>query len=147
MRMVFLFCYNRKPALQLYLQAGHKIGKPEPLFVKIEQARLDELKKRYGGNQNTNGAAPAATKPKAASKPVAQENVVMNGTPNAAKIAEIEAAITKQGEVVRDLKKSADKSVWQPAVDKLLALKKELVAAGGQVAPPPQSSGKSKKKK
>lgn len=193
--------------MQLYLNAGHKIGKPEPLFTKIEQERLDELKKRYGGSQSTNNV-PASEKPAAtggkftsvaeaekavaaqgdkvralkssgAEKPVVQEQVaillalkkqlaelqsgasatekvVANGVAtspaptaasNTAKIAEIEAAIVKQGEKVRDLKASGDKSVWQPEVDKLLALKKELVAAGGQPAPAPQSSGKSKKKK
>lgn len=30
---------------------GHKIGKPGPLFEKIDQIRLEELKKRYAGSQ------------------------------------------------------------------------------------------------
>lgn len=186
---------NSKPALQIYLKPGHKIGKPAPLFVKIEQTRLDELKKRYGGSQsNTNETSkPAAASPtvlnsvqdaeqaiaaqgdkvralkaSGAEKPIVQEqvaillalkkqlaNLQLNTQPketavaNGAatnRIAEIEAEIIKQGETVRTLKASGDKSVWQPEVDKLLALKKELVAAGGQPAPAPQG-GKSKKKK
>lgn len=48
---IYLFFVARKPALQLYLKPGHKIGKPVPLFEKIEQSRLEELKKRFGGSQ------------------------------------------------------------------------------------------------
>lgn len=67
--------------------------------------------------------------------------------PSTDRIAEIEGEIVKQAEKVRTLKQSADKPVWQPEIEKLLALKADLVAAGGQPAPAPQSSGKSKKRK
>lgn len=198
---VFFFTSIRKPALQLYLKSGHKIGKPAPLFAKIEQVRLDELKKRYGGSQSDNqkqqsktptadqtpktveeaeksvaaqGDKVRALKASGAEKLIVQEQVkillalkkqladlqlagptkaepVANGESQstqggATRITEIEAEIVKQGEKVRTLKSSADKSVWQPEVDRLLALKKELVAAGGQPAPAP-APGKSKKKK
>lgn len=181
------------------MKPGHKIGKPAPLFAKIEQAQLDELKKKYGGSQAENNAKKSDSKPAAkfssakeaeaaiaeqgdkvralktagaekavvteqvnillalkkqlaalqSAAPSAPETPATNGTvaPNAAKIAEIEAQITKQGERVRECKASSDKSVWQPEVDKLLELKKQLIAAGGSPPAAPQSSGKNKKKK
>jgi len=51
--------------------------------------------------------------------------------------------------VGRTLKsETKDKSVWQPAVDKLLDLKKKLAELQGTpAATPSQSGGKSKKKK
>lgn len=191
----------RKPALQLYLQAGHKIGKPVPLFAKIEQARLDELKKKYGGSQQTDAsnnakkpeAAPALTSVKDAEAAVAAQGEkvralkssgaekaivtaevavllalkkqlaalqvappsapsLVNGATEASDasstIAAITAQIDAQGEKVRKLKAAgSEKSVWQPEVDRLLELKKALVAAGGTPAAAPQSSSKNKKKK
>lgn len=187
----------RKPAIQLYLKPGHKIGKPSPLFTKIEQERLDELKKKYGGSQQTNGNGNAeqkkpepttvlksvkeaeiaiaaqgekvrTLKSSGAEKPIVQEQVnilldlkkqlatlqIGSNEPqlkskpiDTAKIAEIETQITQQGEKVRVLKTTAEKSVWQPELDKLLALKRELIAAGGTPAAPPPAHSKSKKKK
>lgn len=111
--------------MRLYLKAGHKIGKPLPLFTKIEQQRLDELKKQYGGVQDTN---------KAGSKSATAFKSV----------ADAEAAIQAQGDKVRQLKQSgADKTAVQPEVDILLAYKKQLVAlqAGtNDTAPTDQSS-------
>lgn len=235
------------------MKSGHKIGKPAPLFTKIEQAQLDELKKKYGGSQAD--TKKAENKPLASlknvkeaeaaiaeqgnkvrtlkssgaeksvvteqvnillalkkqltelqqteSKPAGAINTVKDAeaaiaeqgnkvraikasgaeksavteqvnillalkkqladlqlaSTNAAsaangvaassinKVAEIEAEIIKQGEKVRELKAKGDKNVWQPEVDRLLELKKQLVAAGGSPAPAPQSSGKNKKKK
>lgn len=37
------------------LRSGHVIGKPAPLFAKIEPETLEQLKKRFGGKQQTNG--------------------------------------------------------------------------------------------
>lgn len=196
------YSHHRKPVLQLYLQPGHKIGQPAPLFAKIEQARLDELKNKYGGNQQTDASnsakkpeAPRATtslkdaeaavatqgekvralKASGAEKAIvkAEVNVLLtlkkqldalqatpppkptqvNGAPSASDssstIADINAQIEAQGEKVRKLKTAgSEKSVWQPEVDKLLELKKALVAAGGTLpAAPQQLSSKSKKKK
>lgn len=39
------------PAFVCRLPAGHKIGKPRPLFEKIEQSKIDELRKRFAGSQ------------------------------------------------------------------------------------------------
>lgn len=94
--------------MQLYLQPGHKIGKPSPLFTKIEQARLDELKKRYGGSQATTKTAPAADAPPKS-------------------IAEAEKAVAAQADKVRALKAAkAEKPVVQEQVNILLQLKGQL---------------------
>lgn len=179
--------------MQLYLQPGHKIGKPAPLFTKIEQDRLNELKKRYGGATQQNATStPANTlqsvtdaeaavakqgdkvrslKAAKAEKGIIQREVKIllalktelenlkskqtasnpsvNAAPaqtesrgDATKCAELEKAIALQGENVRRLKASAEKSVWQPEVEKLLALKKELAQISGQPQQPPPKSGK-----
>ncbi|KAH8407407.1 hypothetical protein KR222_008420 [Zaprionus bogoriensis] len=95
-----------KPLATLLLLAGHKIGKPAPLFAKLEQAFIDELKGKYGGAQET--------------KPAAQQT----------NLAELEAAVQAQGEKLRQLKTTTkDKAVLQPEISKLLELKKQLEAA------------------
>lgn len=95
--------------LQTYLGPGHKIGKPQPLFTKIEQAQLDELKKKYGGVQGDSQKAE-------------------NKAPTAFKsLQEIEAAVAEQGNKVRALKAAkAEKVVVTEQVNILLALKKQL---------------------
>lgn len=163
---------------------------------------MDELKKKYGGNQHSDGSN-SAKKPEATSaltsvkdaeaaiaaqgekvralKASGAEKAIVsaevndllalkkqlatlqaasppkpsqvNGAPSvsdsSSTIADITAQIEAQGEKVRKLKTAgSEKSVWQPEVDKLLELKKALVAAGGALpAAPPQSSSKNKKKK
>ncbi|XP_039480722.1 methionine--tRNA ligase, cytoplasmic [Drosophila santomea] len=96
-----------KPLVTLLLPAGHKIGKPAPLFAKLEQSFIDELKGKYGGAQDTNGAAKSQTS-----------------------AADLEKAVQAQADKVRQLKASTkDKAVWQPEVTKLLDLKKQLEEA------------------
>lgn len=43
---------SQLPFIKKLLPAGHKIGKPAPLFKKIENIQLDELKAKYGGSQS-----------------------------------------------------------------------------------------------
>lgn len=106
-----------KPQIQLYLQAGHKIGKPAPLFAKIEQARVDELKKKYAGVQQ-----PSATTKK--------------GEVDFKSAADAEKAVAAQAEKVRALKSSgAEKAIWQPEVTILLQLKKQLAAIQNPIQP------------
>lgn len=94
----------------LLLKSGHKINKPVPLFTKIEQTFIDELKKKYGGVQQ---AKDATSKPE---KSKLFDNV-----------AEAEKAVADQGEKVRILKSSGvEKAMWQPEVTILLELKKQL---------------------
>ncbi|CAH0717117.1 unnamed protein product, partial [Brenthis ino] len=101
------------PTLIQYLPPGHRVGKPEPLFSKLEPSLLESLRAKYAGSQQdrerrANGAAKASVPT----------------------VSEIEAAITAQGEKVRQLKATTkDKTVWKPEVDKLLALKKQLAEA------------------
>lgn len=98
--------------MKLLLKAGHKIGKPVPLFAKIEPATIDALKAKYGGQQEGGGAAvpQTPTTPKLFYETVAQA----------------EKALSEQAAKVRDLKASAEKAVWQPEVVILLDIKKQI---------------------
>ncbi|XP_045487327.1 methionine--tRNA ligase, cytoplasmic isoform X1 [Pieris rapae] len=104
------------PALFQYIPKGHVIGKPEPLFAKIEQELVDTMRAKYAGTQ--------------------AERAKQNGdvkTGASTNVADLEKAIAAQGEKVRQLKASTkDKAVWQPEVNKLLELKKQLTAAQSQ---------------
>ncbi|CAO1443103.1 unnamed protein product [Diamesa hyperborea] len=112
-----------KPQMTLFMQNGHKINKPIPLFTKIEQAQIDDMKKKYGGVQQPAGKA----------KPEKSNKLFTS-------VDEAERAIADQGEKVRKLKTSGvEKAVWQPEVTILLELKKQLTAlqtpkAAGPVA-------------
>ncbi|KMQ99403.1 methionyl-trna cytoplasmic [Lasius niger] len=88
------------------LPTWHKIGKPSPIFTKIEDQKVEMLRKKYAGQQETNNEM---------SENKADESV-----------ASLEAAITKQGNLVRELKAKHDKSTWQPQVEILLDLKKKI---------------------
>ncbi|KAL4706246.1 hypothetical protein ACJJTC_017413 [Scirpophaga incertulas] len=95
------------PSFIQYLPRGHVIGKPEPLFTKLEPDMLDKLRAKFAGTQT--------------------ERAAVNGDAAPVSVAQLEAAV---GDKVRQLKASTkDKAVWQPEVDKLLALKKQLAAA------------------
>lgn len=90
------------------LPPGHKIGKPSPLFTKIEDQLIEELRKKYAGKQEPNGTQSKT------------ENDITES------IETLEASIAKQGQLVRELKSKHDKSVWQPQVEILLKLKNKL---------------------
>ncbi|KAK0178335.1 hypothetical protein PV328_002294 [Microctonus aethiopoides] len=94
----------------LTLPAGHKLGKPSPLFARIEDAQIETLKIKYGGKQQTE--TPETSKTAA--------------TKDERSIASLEEEISKQGLLVRELKAKQDKSVWAPQVKILLDLKKKL---------------------
>lgn len=95
------------------LPSGHKIGKPAPLFAKLEQSFIDEMKKKYAGPQVL-GSADSSSE---------------------VSVADLEKAIQEQGDKVRQLKASTkDKAVWQPEVNKLLDLKKQLTEAQSKQA-------------
>uniref|UniRef100_A0A8D8FWU0 Methionine--tRNA ligase, cytoplasmic n=1 Tax=Culex pipiens TaxID=7175 RepID=A0A8D8FWU0_CULPI len=112
-----------KPQMRILIPSGHKIAKPVVLFNKIEQTKIDELKKKYGGVQQ-----PAATEQKAVGK---GGNKLFNS------LAEAQKAVDEQAAKVRKVKSTgADKSVWQPEVNILLELKKQL-----QTLSQPRTSG------
>ncbi|CAJ0952700.1 unnamed protein product, partial [Mesorhabditis belari] len=51
------------PEVVCYLKVGHKIGKPQPLFVKIEKATIDELKARFAGAESDQKKEAKSKKP------------------------------------------------------------------------------------
>lgn len=107
--------------MKRYFLDGHKIGKPSPLFTKIEQVQLDELKAKYGGQQQPKATAVTTALP--------------------VSVADAEKAIAEQGEKVRVLKASGvEKAVWQPEVEILLKLKKRLVELNSAPVPPATSA-------
>ncbi|KAF7280841.1 hypothetical protein GWI33_005442 [Rhynchophorus ferrugineus] len=78
--------------------------------------------------------------------PQSEQKPVVNGlTLSAEEIKKLEESVAQQGLVVRKLKEGgAEKSVWQPEVDKLLTLKNKLAVATGSAAQAPK--GKKGKK-
>ncbi|XP_071941977.1 methionine--tRNA ligase, cytoplasmic-like [Antedon mediterranea] len=126
-----------------HLQAGHKIGKPSPLFSKIEASQAEELKTKFAGKQNPVGTGQAT--PAAAQQPPATPQQPTLSSPS--NIEELKAQVTAQGEIVRSLKTAkADKDKIESEVKKLLELKKTLAKLSGE-SPPSSSSSKSKKNK
>ncbi|KAJ8981803.1 hypothetical protein NQ317_007389 [Molorchus minor] len=76
-----------------------------------------------------------------------QNNAKPTGIPNNVEVSgtlkSLQDEVTKQGLVVRKLKEGGvEKSLWQPEVDKLLALKKQLAQVSGE----PVSNGQKNKK-
>jgi len=114
------FINVNKPQLSLLLPPAHKIGQPAPLFTKIEQTVIDELKKKYGGVQQE----------KDTTKNLKQEKSKLFNS-----VDEAEKAVADQGIKVRDLKASGiEKAMWQPEVTILLELKKQLANLQSQKA-------------
>lgn len=135
------------------LPPGHTIGKPSPLFQKIETSTIESLKKKFAGKPSPPKAADSTKgKPAVAANgpaPPAGGDVPKTGTVNEAEVTRLDEEVTKQGNTVRDLKTvKAEKSVVDAEVAKLLDLKKQLALAQGldpgAAAP---SSGKKKGKK
>ena len=122
-----------------HLPPGHKIGKPSPLFQKIDPSKIEELKNKYAGEP-----APEKAAPKKGDKLPAQAPA-SNGPVNSAEVDSLTDEVSKQGLVVRDLKtKKAEKSLIDVEVAKLLELKKRLALAQG--INPEQAVGGGKKK-
>jgi len=104
-----------------FLKAGHKIGKPSPLFSKIEPAMVDAFKARYAGKQKSPGPDQVVVK--------------VDGD-----VKKLEEAVASQAEVVRSMKSSGkSKEEWQPQVKVLLELKKQLEEAKKIAANPPNN--------
>ncbi|XP_006897651.1 PREDICTED: methionine--tRNA ligase, cytoplasmic [Elephantulus edwardii] len=112
------------------LPAGHQIGTVSPLFQKLENDQIESLRQRFGGGQA-----------KASQKPVAVETIT---APEPQQIQVLMDEVTKQGNIVRELKaQKADKNQVAAEVAKLLELKKQLAVAEGKPLDPPK--GKKKK--
>ncbi|KAK9508152.1 hypothetical protein O3M35_007875 [Rhynocoris fuscipes] len=134
---------------QPYLKPGHKIGKPLPLFVKIEQPTVDALKAKYAGKQKSTSPEPAL----ANNKP----SIPASGDVGVA-ITSLEEAVMKQGDLVRSMKSAGkSKEELQPMIATLLDLKKQLsvlkgedintTTSGKSKSTKSQNSGKKKKDK
>ncbi|XP_006757393.1 PREDICTED: methionine--tRNA ligase, cytoplasmic isoform X2 [Myotis davidii] len=109
------------------LPAGHQIGTVSPLFQKLENDQIENLRQRFGGGQ-------AKVSPKPA--------VIETAGPQQIQVLMDE--VTKQGNIVRELKaQKADKNQVAAEVAKLLDLKKQLALAEGK----PLETPKGKKKK
>ncbi|XP_070546331.1 methionine--tRNA ligase, cytoplasmic-like isoform X2 [Ptychodera flava] len=64
-----------------FLPTGHKIGKPKPLFDKIEDSQVAELRKKFAGKQHErNENAKPAEPPKAEPVTLLQSATLMNST-------------------------------------------------------------------
>lgn len=112
------------------LPAGHRIGTVSPLFQKLENDQIENLRQRFGGGQA-----------KGSPKPAVVEAVTTAGSQD---IQVLVDEVTKQGNIVRDLKaQKADKNQVAAEVAKLLDLKKQLALAEGK----PIETPKGKKKK
>ncbi|XP_042913343.1 methionine--tRNA ligase, cytoplasmic, partial [Parasteatoda tepidariorum] len=120
------------------LPSGHKIGKPSPLFKKIEQDVINELKTKYAGRQSQEKeTVPPSKETKAA--------VPASNMTNGVDLQALEASVTEQGEKVRSLKVAkADKASIDKEVALLLQLKREVMIAKGEN--PDQQPAKSKNK-
>ncbi|XP_070645499.1 methionine--tRNA ligase, cytoplasmic isoform X2 [Bos indicus] len=110
------------------LPAGHQIGTVSPLFQKLENDQIESLKQRFSGGQ-------AKASPKTAAGLT---------TAGPQQIQALTEEVTKQGNIVRELKaQKADKNQIAAEVAKLLDLKKQLALAEGK----PLETSKGKKKK
>ncbi|XP_058869039.1 methionine--tRNA ligase, cytoplasmic-like isoform X1 [Acipenser ruthenus] len=129
------------------LPSGHQIGAVSPLFQKLETDQIESWRKRFGGQQPDEGSANQSkteAKPAAETKAAVAEDAGKDADPQRAK--QLAEEVTKQGEVVRELKaQKAEKAVIGAAVTKLLELKKQLILAEGKTPEAPAQKGKKKK--
>nr|KAF6369551.1 hypothetical protein mMyoMyo1_012802 [Myotis myotis] len=117
------------------LPAGHQIGTVSPLFQKLENDQIENLRQRFGGGQLEESLV---LKAKVSPKPAVIE------TAGPQQIQMLMDEVTKQGNIVRELKaQKADKNQVAAEVAKLLDLKKQLALAEGK----PLETPKGKKKK
>ncbi|MGH0180987.1 UNVERIFIED_CONTAM: hypothetical protein FKN15_025803 [Acipenser sinensis] len=118
-----------------------------PLFQKLETDQIESWRKRFGGQQPDEGSANQSkteAKPATETKAAVAEDAGKDADPQRAK--QLVEEVTKQGEVVRELKaQKAEKAVIGAAVTKLLELKKQLVLAEGKTPEAPAQKGKKKK--
>lgn len=79
------------------LPTWHKIGKPNPLFTRIEDQTVELLRKKYAGQQETNGKMPSETsKESAKTSEKSKESAKISDKDCPNNVAVLEAAITKQ---------------------------------------------------
>lgn len=102
---------------------------------------------RAGGPVPDQLAGSAAAPAVAAASPAPAAKAAAPAAAASGDVAKIQEAIAAQGNVIRELKsKGTPKDQLQPEIEKLLALKEQLKAAGGEVAAPPKQEKKKKNK-
>lgn len=128
--------------------AGHRIGKPEHLFKKIDEKMADIWKGKFGGNEaavpelnaDATHVAPGMSKRKALALKKAADKATASAqgdsTPKTAEVLAWEQKVAEQGQVVRELKAKpkspeVDKEI-SAAVDELKKFKSELATAQKQ---------------
>nr|XP_054505166.1 methionine--tRNA ligase, cytoplasmic [Agelaius phoeniceus] len=125
------------PGLTCTLPAGHRVGTVSPLFQKLEPEQVEALRQRFGGGQAKE--PPPASAPPPAPAP---NTSVAPGDPKL--IQELTEQVTKQGNLVRQLKAAqVEKAQVNAQVAKLLELKQQLALAEGRSPEVPK--GKRKK--
>ncbi|CAH0690016.1 unnamed protein product [Spodoptera exigua] len=115
-----------------------KAEKAEKNVIDVEVKNLLNLKAQYKAITGTDWTPAAASAPAKVETKQESQPAAMNG--GSAKATELGAQITKQGDLVRELKgKKADKAVVDAEVKKLLELKALYqVETGSAFAPPVQ---------
>lgn len=86
--------------------AGHKIGKPEHLFKKIEEQAAEAWRKRFGTNEPIPSSEPLKSK-KAAKREAAATSAVAateQAKPKGPEVLVAEERVKAQGDIVRKLK-------------------------------------------
>lgn len=81
---------------RIYLPAGHLIGKPSPLFTKIEIAQIEKLKQQFSGRQKSK--TPDGSDRVKSSAAKSDPNQAMD-------VASLEAAVAAQVSFNRDCKR------------------------------------------
>ncbi|XP_071510373.1 methionine--tRNA ligase, cytoplasmic-like [Diadema antillarum] len=142
------------------LEKGHQIGKPKPLFSKIEAEQAEEFKKRFAGKQKKSEASAAKPSPPAQVTVAATTPATVSNTATPAsgpttpagpatpqEVERLTGEVNKQGEKVRKLKaEKSEKALIDAEVKILLDLKKQLSIALGQDPNAPAQQGKQKGK-
>eukprot|EP00731_Ephydatia_muelleri_P032811 Em0024g355a len=125
-----------------YIQPGHTIGTPQPLFAKIEDSTAAALKEKFAGRQKV-------AQPPTPAKTLEPEALTSSQTspPQTQSKEEMEQQLLQQADKVRQLKASG---APKDTVDAEVKILKELKAKLGVAEPPKEqkaSSGSKGKKK
>ncbi|CAL1716146.1 unnamed protein product [Somion occarium] len=121
--------------------AGHKIGKPEHLFKKIDEKMADIWRDKFGGNDNAPPAQPSADathvapgmskrKAQAAKKAAAAKAGPgeQDSVPKSAEVLAWEQQVAEQGQVVRELKAKPKTAETDKEISAAVAVLKKLKA-------------------
>ncbi|XP_013788881.1 methionine--tRNA ligase, cytoplasmic-like [Limulus polyphemus] len=129
------------------LPSGHKIDYPKPLFKKLETSFIEDLKKKFAGDEQPKEKSPSKKMSSKGGKStsVVEPSTQIHDTVDQASLDHLTDLVAKQGNLVRDLKsRKAEKAEIEREVQQLLELKRQLALASGK--DPNEVSGQQKKK-